>query len=130
MKRKPQALPGDGQVVNKPSIANLSTAYIATITLYIVANYVLLVYGFHFGWKDATLFIVYFSVAWIVGVVTVIMPAGIGIREAVFIFLATQFNSGYSFEPLVTVAVVYRFWQLFQELGAIALGLTLRRVSR
>lgn len=112
------------------SAAQIALAYGGTVLLYLLANYGLLVYGFQFPWSDATLFIAFFSVAWVVGVLAFVMPAGIGVREAVFVFLAAQMGSDYSLETLTTIAIIYRFWQLFHEVGAVLLGLGFRRLSR
>jgi hypothetical protein len=54
------------------------------------------------------------------------MPAGIGVKEVVFLLLAGA-STGYSEGFLVTVAIVSRFWQVTMDFSGAALVFALRR---
>ena len=95
-----------------------------------LANYLLLNAGFGFTTRESTLFIAFFSIAWVVGVATFIMPAGIGVREAVFVLLATQLGQSYSLKTLATIAIMYRFWQIFHEVGGLIVAFVLKQWRR
>ena len=128
-RRQNQALPDEFEPLETNRV-QITIAYILTVILYFVSNYLLLVFSFDFSWTDATLFIAFFSISWVAGVVAFVMPAGIGVREVVFVFLATQFNSGYSIETLTTIAIIYRFWQIFHEVGGVLIGFSFRQWSK
>ena len=51
-----------------------------------------------------------------------ISPAGLGIREIVFIFLAQSSGQSASVEVLAAIAVVARFWLVLQELIGVAIA--------
>lgn len=68
----------------------------------------------------------FLMLAWVIGVFAIIMPAGIGAREVVFLLIAggaTEFSTGL----LATVAIVSRFWQVTLDFSGAALVYILRR---
>lgn len=117
-------------IYNSPTLLKTTGAFSLTLSLYLLANFLLLVGAFDFPVTDSILFIAFFSFAWIAGVVAFVLPAGIGVRELVFVFLASMLGSNYSLETLATIAIIYRFWQVFHEIGAVGLGLYFRRFSQ
>ena len=65
-----------------------------------------------------------YAVAWLVGILTMIAPAGMGIRElALGLLLSTLVGEGTAF----TLAVGIRFWLLIVELVWVGLGTLLPR---
>lgn len=76
---------------------------------------------FGFNTEEATQYIIYLGLGWIVGVLAIIAPGGIGIKEFFFVFFAHLFNQTISLEILTAIAVVSRFWQILQELLGVSL---------
>ncbi len=99
---------------------------------YLLANFFFMHAAFKFTAEEAIPYIAYFGIAWVVGVLSFIVPAGIGIREITFIFLAQTFNKNQliSVELLTAIAVVYRFWQILLEFGSLGVGFTLDRIKK
>ena len=99
---------------------------------FLVANFLVVQSAFGFSLTESAPYIAYFGIAWIVGVLSFVVPAGIGIREIVFIFLAQIFNQDQTvtLELLTAIAIVYRFWQILLELGSMGIGFTLSKFNR
>jgi glycosyltransferase 2 family protein len=106
------------------------TINVATSITYITANLLLLKAVFDLPVQESAIYVAYFSLAWIAGVLSIIVPAGIGIREITFIMLAHYMGQGQSatVEFLAAIAVVYRFWHTLLELSGVGLGFVLRYV--
>ncbi len=68
----------------------------------------------------------YFLLAWVIGVFAIIMPAGIGVREVVFLLIAGG-ASEYSAGLLATIAIVSRFWQVTLDFSGAAIVFILHR---
>ncbi len=101
-------------------------AYWLCSGLFIVANLALLSAFFDLQTVSILHLIAYLQLAWAISVLFVVMPAGIGIREVIFLLLAggsTQHYEGL----LVTVAIVSRVWQVTMDLAGAALVFVLRR---
>jgi len=105
---------------------------VAAWMVYLAANFLLMKAAFDFAPSKSAIYIAYFSIAWVVGVLSFVVPAGIGIREAVFIFLIQSVGQGVLLGPemLVSIAVVYRAWHIFLDLGGYALGFVMYRRLR
>lgn len=86
----------------------------------VMAYYLMMHSVFSFSFADVVSYIGYLILAWVAGVFLFLAPAGMGVRELVFIAFGTYLGPGVSVDTLVTIAVVSRFWQVFQELGAAA----------
>jgi len=86
----------------------------------VMAYYLMLHAVFSFSFADVVAYIGYLILAWVAGVFLFLAPAGMGVRELVFIAFGTYMDTGVSVDTLVIIAVVSRFWQVFQELGAAA----------
>ncbi len=81
---------------------------------------------FDYTYSEAFIYIALLSVAWIGGVLTILVPAGMGVRELIFVAFASQLIPEQSMETIVAIAVVTRFWQLIQELTIMPLLIFLR----
>jgi len=86
----------------------------------VLAYYLMMNAVFSFSFHHVIVHIAYLILAWVVGVFLFLVPAGIGVRELVFIAFGKYLGVGESVDTLATIAVVSRFWQVFQELGAAA----------
>ena len=82
---------------------------------------------FNFPPEQAYVYIVLLSIAWIGGVLTIIVPAGMGVRELIFVSFTSQLIPDQSMESIVSIAVVTRAWQLLQELAIMPVLFSLRR---
>lgn len=66
--------------------------------------------------------VAYYSLAWIVGFLAVFTPSGLGVREVVFLGLASEFPA----DVLATTAILGRVWLLLNDLLLGALALMMR----
>lgn len=120
-----------------PCQANINNRIVLLIGVFnwvtfLVANLLVMISAFGFNVAEAMPYIAYFGIAWVVGVLSFIFPAGIGVREITFIFLAQAFSQGQvvSVETLTAIAVVYRFWQILLEFGSLSIGFTLSKLQK
>lgn len=94
--------------------------------LFVVANLALLTAFFDLDMISNLQLIGYLLLASALSVLVVVMPAGIGVKEVIFLLLAG--GSAEHFEGLlVTVAIVSRFWQVTMEFSGAVLVVALRR---
>jgi hypothetical protein len=101
-------------------------AYWVCSGLFVVANFALLSAFFDLDNISNLHLIAYLLFASAVSVLAVVMPAGIGVKEVVFLLSA----GGWTGHPegfLVTVAIVSRFWRVTMDLSGAALVFALRR---
>jgi hypothetical protein len=101
-------------------------AYWVCSGLFVVANFTLLSAFFDLDTISNLHLIGYLLLAWAISVLFVVMPAGIGVKEVVFLLLAGG-STEYSEGLLVTVAIVSRFWQVTMDFSGAALVFALRR---
>lgn len=118
-------------------VENLSgkTAFLinsGTWAAFLAANFMVMRAALGFTWEQSALYIAYFGLAWVIGVLSFVVPAGFGIRELVFVLLAQNFGhtQALSTETLAAIAIVYRFWQICHEIGGLGVGIFLNRVQR
>ena len=99
---------------------------------FLTANFVFLYAALYLPIVESTLYISYFGLAWVAGVIIFIVPAGMGIREATFIFLAhlTSQEHVAGLDSLMAIAVIYRFWQIVHEIFGFGLGYILKMFSK
>ena len=95
--------------------------------LFIVANFALLSALFDLDTISNLNLIGYLLLASAISAFAVVMPAGIGVKEVVFLLLAGG-STEYSDGLLVTVAIVSRFWQVTMDFLGAALVFVLRRL--
>lgn len=91
-----------------------------TIT-YLSSQFIMLHAVFKFSLEQSSDYIAYLGLAWLVGVFTVIVPGGMGIKEFFFIFFAQLSNQPLSLETLTAIAVISRFWLILQEMLGVAM---------
>ena len=101
-------------------------AYWVCSGLFVVAHFALLSAFFDLDTISILHLIGYLLLAWAISVLFVVMPAGIGVKEVVFLLLAGG-STEYSEGLLVTVAIVSRFWQVTMDFSGAALVFVLRR---
>jgi len=98
------------------------TSYFVVNLISALAAYYLLFYAvFGLGLRESAFYISCLGLAWLVGAITLVVPAGIGVREGVFIALARYAESELQTELLVSIAVIVRCWVILQDLGGAAL---------
>jgi glycosyltransferase 2 family protein len=95
----------------------LVISYCAIWFLYLTAWFLVLSASFNLSTREASLYIAFLGLSWIVGILTFLVPAGLGVREGVFIALAKSAGIEASLETLATIAVITRLWLILQELG-------------
>ena len=100
--------------------------YVFFATSYVAANLAMLVAVFEFTLAEASVYIVLLSVAWIIGVFALIVPAGMGVREVAFITISSSMLSNYSIELLTTIAVLSRLWLIILEVTGFLLSMMIR----
>lgn len=94
--------------------------YVMICSTGVLAYFLMLHAVFSLSFSDVVAYIGYLILAWVAGVFLFLAPAGMGVRELIFIAFGTYLDTGVPVDTLVIIAVVSRFWQVFQELGAAA----------
>lgn len=98
------------------------TGYFVVNLISALAAYYLLFYAvFGLGLRESAFYISCLGLAWLAGAIALVVPAGIGVREGVFIALARYAESELQTELLVSIAVIVRCWVILQDLGGAAL---------
>ena len=92
-------------------------AYCAIWVFYLTAWFLVLSASFGLSIREASVYIAFLGLSWIVGVLAVFVPAGLGVREGVFIALARYTGIDASLETLAAIAVITRLWLMLQEVG-------------
>lgn len=87
----------------------------------VVSNVFLLISVFGLGLQQALFYTGLFALSWVVGVITMVSPAGMGVRELVFIFLAKLTGQQVDDASLAAIATIARLWMIFQEISSAAL---------
>jgi glycosyltransferase 2 family protein len=87
---------------------------------YTVAHMLFLHTVFGMSVQEASLYTAYLGFAWIAGVMSMVVPGGLGVKEFVFIMLAQMFGATADFETLLAIAVISRLWVIGQELVCVA----------
>ena len=92
-------------------------SYCVTWFFYLTAWFLMLSASFGLSMKLASVYIAFLNLSWIVGILSFFVPAGIGVREVVFIALAKYSGLEASLETLASIAVITRLWIMLQEAG-------------
>jgi hypothetical protein len=96
--------------------------YFAVNLLSAVAAYYLLFYAvFGFTFRESAFYISCLGLSWLIGAIALVVPAGMGVREGVFIVLSRYLGSDLQTELLVSIAVIVRCWVILQDVGGAAL---------
>ncbi|MCP4140681.1 MAG: hypothetical protein GY755_10400 [Chloroflexi bacterium] len=96
---------------------------------FLLAHFLVMHSAFGFSLLESTQYIAYFGISWVIGVLSFFFPAGIGVREITFIFLAQTFNQDQSvtLELLTAIAIIYRFWEILLGFGNVSIGFALSK---
>jgi len=94
------------------------------ILLYYFSNWVfplgaffLMLYAtFNFTVEESAMYIAYLYLAWIVSMFAFVVPAGLGVKELLFVLLAKYLSGDVSLDMLAAIAVVSRFWGILQDM--------------
>ena len=99
---------------------------------YLASGFLLLESAFDLPIEQTAIYIAYSAIAWALGVISFVVPAGIGIREAAFVFLAQHSAPGAAVQmnTLISIAVVYRLWHILLEIGGLGIGFILSRFTQ
>lgn len=92
-------------------------SYCATWFLYLTAWFLVLSASFGLSIREASVYIAFLGLSWIVGILAFFVPAGMGVREGVFIALARYAGIDASLETLAAIAVITRLWLMLQEVS-------------
>jgi len=84
-----------------------------TIPLEVCANYVAIL-----------------ALSWVIGVLTIVIPAGIGARELAIILLGQYITLNTEVEVLTTLAIITRLWMIILDILGATIGLSLKRIKR
>ncbi len=107
------------QIAHKPESLYMFFLYLLATMTFLSSNFLMMYATFNFSVKESFPYIAFLSLAWVVGVITLVVPAGMGVRELVFVTLASMSGANHSLEALAAIAVVYRFWHILQEIGGM-----------
>lgn len=105
-----------GSQLVKNELIITSLIYVLFALSYIFGNLFMLISVFHFTVDESLIYIVLLSGAWLAAVFAIIVPAGMGVREVIFVAASSYINPDASLEILTSIAVVSRFFQIFQEI--------------
>ncbi len=103
-----------------------SLFYLIFCSVYVFSYALMLESVFGFPFDEAVVYIALLAAAWIGGVFAFIVPAGMGVRELIFVSVSSYALPQHSIEVLISIAVLARFWQIFQDLIGVSLLLFLR----
>lgn len=93
----------------------ITVCYSAIWFSYLTAWFLVLSALFGLSIRESSVYIAFLGLSWIVGILAFFVPAGIGIREGVFILLARCAGIDAPIESLASIAVITRFWLILQE---------------
>src|SRR5690606_10917214 len=96
--------------------------YLAVTTMFIIPSLVFVYAVFDMAPAAAWQYAAIFSLSWVAGMLVFVVPAGLGVREAIFVVLARLGGMDVDIETLTAIAVAYRFWHILQELAGVVLG--------
>jgi uncharacterized membrane protein YbhN (UPF0104 family) len=104
---------------NLPDHCYLFILYIAATITFLSSNFLMMYATFNYIIDASYLYIAFLGLAWVIGVLTFVIPAGIGVREVAFVALASLSGVNVSLETLAAIAIVHRFWHILQEIGGL-----------
>ncbi|MGV6807380.1 MAG: hypothetical protein ACWA5K_05710 [bacterium] len=107
--------------------------YVVVFVTSLLSYYLMMNAVFGFGLLDSATYMAYLVLAWVVGVFAFLVPAGLGVRELVFISFGVAMNGNIPIELLASIALISRVWQIAQDLltaVAVLAGAAVDSVSR
>jgi len=94
-------------------------AYYFLVSIIGLLGYYLMIHAvFGFSVNEVLTFVAYLILAWVVSVFAFIVPAGVGVREFLFIAFGAYMVPTMPMEILATIAVISRLWQVLQDIAA------------
>lgn len=70
------------------------------------------------------------AISWSLAALTLLVPSGIGVKEGLFVWLATLTPSGLSIEQSLALALAMRLWLILQDLLGLVVPYLQRRLGR
>jgi hypothetical protein len=106
----------------KPAFGGFPIAvyYCVVSVIGLLAYYLMIHAVFGFSVRETLTLAAYLILAWVAGVLAFIVPAGVGVREFLFIAFGAYMVPTIPVEVLATIAVISRCWQVLQEIAAAA----------
>jgi len=99
----------------------LTVFFIASLIGFAASHFFMLLSLFSLDIDSALFYTALLALSWIIGVITLISPAGMGIRELIFIVLAQLSSQQVDQQLLAAIAVVSRLWIIAYEITSVAL---------
>jgi hypothetical protein len=93
--------------------------YVVFSITYSLSQILMLYSVFGLSIHDSFTYAGYLGLAWIIGSLSIIIPGGLGIKEAAFVFIAHETNSQLDVNTVISIAIVARLWTILQELIGI-----------
>ncbi len=101
----------------------IGTYYIVVLITDVLSYFLMMNAVFGFTLQESTNYMAYLLIAWVAGVFAILVPAGVGVRELVFIGFGVTMMTNVSIELLGSIAVISRIWQITQDLVVAAIVL-------
>jgi hypothetical protein len=96
--------------------------YILFSLTYSLSHFLMLSAIFNFSSAQTSTYIAYLGLGWVVGALTLLVPAGIGVKEFIFVMMAQTATDAPDLTLLTAIAVVSRLWIIAQELFGMLWG--------
>lgn len=97
--------------------------YVIYCSAYISSYFLLLYSAFSMSAMDIIMVTALMAASWVGAALTLIVPAGMGVRELLFILAGEIVLPDIPSEDLIAIAVIVRGWQILQELTGVSLTL-------
>lgn len=82
-----------------------------------ISAYALMMHSvFDFSLQKLIMYTAFLCISWVIGVISFVVPGGMGVRELIFLTLAQSISTDVSILVLVPVVLVARIWILIQEI--------------
>ncbi|HED13184.1 MAG TPA: hypothetical protein ENI62_05935 [Gammaproteobacteria bacterium] len=107
----------------------ISAYYVVVLITGVLSYFLMMNAVFGLTLQESTNYMAYLLIAWVAGVFAVLVPAGVGVRELVFIGFGTTMMANVSIELLGSIAVISRIWQITQDLVVAAIVLLVEAVK-
>lgn len=119
-------------VVPNMRFYNLEVAILVGVqTLFCVFAMMLMLQAcFRLTYAEAGVVMAQLSFAWIVGALTFVVPGGVGVREAAFMWIGSHSDPTVSWSMLTAIAVVSRLWLTLLDLLTSVIGVSVLAFRR
>lgn len=99
--------------------------YILFSLTYLISHLLMFYAAFGFSFSKSIEYTTYMTLSWIAGVLSFVVPGGVGVKEFVFIMLVKAFSGDISVEAVAAMAIISRFAIMLQELMGVVLAFLL-----